>query len=101
MLLRSGKEGMNVRHLSRQLYNLHSGIFSSDVVYERLYNQVRYYLYYQSHQHHSPFLHLRRGQYALKQDVAVQLDIFIDIPQEEEQTKIKRHEPDRQLTFQF
>ena len=83
MLLRSGREGMNVRRLARQLFNLHTGIFSADLIYEQLYNQVRFYLYYQSRQRHSPFVHLRRGQYALKQDIAVQLDIFIDIPKED------------------
>ena len=98
MLLRSGREGMNVRRLAKQLYNLHSGIFASDVVYEKLYNQVRFYLYYQSRQRHSPFIHLRRGQYALKQDIAVQLDIFINMPHEEEkvQKTVKRDES-RQL----
>ena len=101
MLIRSGREGMNVRRLVRQLYNLHSGIFASDVVYEQLYNQVRFYLYYQSRQRHSPFLHLRRGQYALRQDVAVQLDIFIDIPHEEERSSkpIKRDESRQLLLF--
>lgn len=98
LLLRSGRDGMNVRRLARQLYNLHSGIFASDVVYEQLYNQVRFYLYYQSRQRHSPFIHLRRGQYALKQDIAVQLDIFIDIPREEDRaSKPVRRDESRQL----
>lgn len=101
MLIRSGREGMNVRRLARQLYNLHSGIFASDVVYERLYNQVRFYLYYQSRLRHSPFIHLSRGQYALRQDIAVQLDIFIDIPREEErpQKPAKRDESRQLLLF--
>ena len=98
MLLRSGRDGMNVRRLVRQLYNLHSGIFSSDVVYVQMYDQVRHYLYYQSRQRHSPFIHLRRGQYALKQDIAVQLDIFIDIPKEEERpAKPTKRDESRQL----
>ena len=84
MLLHSGREGMNVRQLSRRLFNLHNGIFVSDIVYDRLYNQVRSYLWYQSRQRHSPFVHLHRGQYALRQDIAVQLDIFIDSPKDEE-----------------
>lgn len=98
MLLRCGHEGMNVRYLARQLYNLHSGIFSVDLVYGQLYNQVRYYLYYQSRQRHSPFLHLRRGQYALRQDVAVQLDIFIDSPKDDEvEKRIVKKDNSRQL----
>ncbi len=98
MLLHSGREGMNVRHLSRQLYNLHSGIFSHDVIYEPLYEQVRHYLYYQSRQRHSPFLHLRRGQYALRQDVAVQMDLFIDMPKDEERpSKPSKRDESRQL----
>jgi len=98
MLIRSGRDGMNVRTLARQLYNLHCGIFALDVVYETLYNQVRMYLWRQSKQRHSPFIHLRRGQYALKQDIAVQLDIFIDIPIEEErQTKVPKRDNSLQL----
>lgn len=101
MLLRSGREGMNVRRLARQLYNLHSGIFSADVVYERMYNQVRFYLYYQSRQSHSPFVHLRRGQYALRQDIAVQLNIFIDMPRDEERASkpVKRDESRQLMLF--
>ena len=99
LLLQSGREGMNVRQLSRSIYNLHCSIFSSDVVYSKLYNQIRFYLYYQSQQRHSPFLHLRRGQYALKQDVAVQLDIFIDAPRDDEERPIKtvKRDESRQL----
>ena len=98
MLVRSGQEGMNVRRLARCLYNLHNGIFASDVVYDRLYNQVRFYLYYQSRQRHSPFVHIRRGQYALRPDIAVQLDIFIDIPREEERpVKTVKKDESRQL----
>ena len=98
MLIRSGREGMNVRRLARQLYNLHSGIFASDVVYEKLYNQVRGYLWYQSRQRHSPFVHLRWGQYALRQDIAVQLDIFIDMPSGDERPpKPAKRDESRQL----
>ncbi|MBQ8051146.1 MAG: hypothetical protein IJ197_06170 [Bacteroidaceae bacterium] len=98
MLLLSGREGMNVRRLARQLYNLHSGIFASDVVYPQLYDQVRHYLYYQSRQRHSPFLHLRRGQYALRPDVAVQMDLFIDAPRDPERpAPAPRHDDSRQL----
>lgn len=98
MLLRSGREGMNVRRLSRLLYNLHCGIFSADVVYDQLYNQVRHYLYYQSRQRHSPFIHLRWGQYALRQDIAVQLDIFIDVPRDDERPqKVVKKDESRQL----
>ena len=101
MLLRSGREGMNVRRLARRLYNLHNGIFSSDVVYDVLYSQVRHYLYYQSQQRHSPFLHLHRGQYALRQDIAVQMDLFIDMPHEEERIvkPIKRDDSRQLLLF--
>ncbi|MBQ7571758.1 MAG: hypothetical protein IJT19_05895 [Bacteroidaceae bacterium] len=98
MLIRSGHDGMNVRRLARQLYNLHSGIFASDVVYERLYNQVRSYLWYQSRLRHSPFVRLRWGQYALKPDIAVQMDLFIDIPHDEDRpAKTIRRDESRQL----
>jgi len=101
MLIRCGSDGMNVRQLSRHLYNLHCGIFSADVVYERLYNQVRSYLWYQSRQRHSPFVRLRWGQYGIKQDIAVQMDLFIDISHEEERTArvVKRDESRQLLLF--
>lgn len=99
MLLQSGRTGMNVRQLARRLYNIHNDIFAADIDYRQLYNQVRFYLYYQSRQRHSPFLHLHRGQYALRQDVAVQLDIFIDAPREEEEppSKHTKRDDSRQL----
>lgn len=102
MLLRSGREGMNVRRLVRQIYNLHSGIFSSDVVYSQLYDQVRGYLWRQSRQRYSPIVRLRWGRYALKPDIAVQLDIFIDMPSDkgdERHEQRKEHEDKRQLTL--
>ena len=99
MLLKSGKEGMSLRMLTRRLYNIHSGIFAHDVVFPNLYNQVRRYLWYQSQQRYSPFIRLRWGQYALKQDVAVQLDIFIDMPKEDDNKTSKsiRKDDSRQL----
>lgn len=99
MLLRSGSEGMSLRMLTRCLFNLHNDIFSHDVHFPTLYNQVRRYLWYQSRQRHSAFVHLRWGQYALKQDVAVQLDIFIDMPKEDDNktTKSIRKDDSHQL----
>ncbi len=101
ILLRNGKDGMNVRRLARQIYNHHCGIFSQDIVYDKLYNQIRFYLWRQSQLRHSPFIHLRRGQYALKQDIAVQLDIFIDAPREDDhqQKAIKRDESRQLMLF--
>ena len=99
MLLKSGSDGMSLRLLTRRLYNLHNGIFAHDMVFPNLYNQVRRYLWYQSQQRHSPFIRLRWGQYALKQDVAVQLDIFIDMPKDDEYKTVKsvRKDESRQL----
>ena len=98
MLIRTGHDGMPVRRLVRQLYNLHCGIFATDVVYETMYNQVRRYLWRQSRQRHSPFMRLRWGYYALKPDVAVQLDIFVDIPKDDERPqKVVKKDESRQL----
>lgn len=101
MLLHSGSDGMSLRQLTRQLYNLHSGIFSSDVVYPQLYNSVRRYLWYQSLQRHSPFVHIRWGRYGLKPDLAVQLDIFVDAPRDEERVSrpVRRDEWRQLLLF--
>ena len=102
MLLRSGREGMNVRRLTKQLYNLHSDIFAADIDYGQLYSQVRSYLWRQSRQRHSPIVWLRWGQYALKSDIAVQLDIFIDMPADSDAEQFEQpevHDDSRHLTL--
>jgi len=84
MLTRSGIEGMNVRQIARLLYNEYAGFFEQDVVYEKIYNSVRRYLWGQSKMRRSPIIWLRRGQYGLRQDAAVQLDFLIDLVKDEE-----------------
>ena len=79
LLIECGKEGMNVREISRRIYNQHYGLFAHDVVYETIYNQVRGYLWSQARQKRSPFTHLRWGWYAIKPDYAIQLDFIIEL----------------------
>ena len=84
LLLACGRTGMPVREIARHVYNEHYGLFAQDVVFERVYKQIRNYLWSQSHQKHSPFLRLGRGFYAMKQDMAVQLDFVSELYQAEE-----------------
>lgn len=101
MLMRNGNEGMNVRQMARNLYNSHAGLFDNDIVFENIYSQVRSYMWRQSTIRQSPITWLRRGQYAMRPESAVQLDLFIDAtydtvlspimeqPQEEKQTAVQ------------
>lgn len=102
MLIRSGEEGMNVRRLVKQVYNHHCDMFTASIDYGRLYNQIRSYLWRQSQLRYSPIVRSRRGQYALKSDVAVQLDIFIDFRTDSDFDPPEQAAPDgdlRQLTL--
>lgn len=87
MLTRSGAEGMNVKQIARLLYNEYAGFFEQDVVYDKIYTSVRRYLWGQSKMRRSPIIWLHRGQYALRQDIAVQLDFLIDLITDEQEEK--------------
>lgn len=73
-----GKEGMHVSQLTRMVFNLHVNFFDQQLNYRKLHNYIRFYLWRQSNMRRSPFKRIRYGYYALKSDIAVQLDIPFD-----------------------
>lgn len=104
LLIGSGHNGMRLGSITRQVYNLHTNLFSSEIDYPTLYRNIKNYLYHQSTLRRSPFVRRDRGCYAVKDDLAIQLDIFINTPIEENR-KPKESEPQhhpsnaRQLTL--
>lgn len=105
ILLLKGKEGMPVGQLTRMVYNLHSSLFDSNLNYRKLHNVIRWYLWRQSKLRCSPFRRVQYGCYALKSDLAIQLDFCFDTPIEEtavEESKKESAETNVvQLTFDF
>lgn len=83
LLLLKGKEGMHVAQLSRMVYNLHTNLFDRHLNYYELHQTIRVYLWRQSQMRRSPFMRVRYGYYAVKPDVAVQLDFCFDDPIED------------------
>lgn len=84
LLLLKGKEGMHVADVSRMVYNLHTNLFDSKLNYQTLHQLIRMYLWRQSRMRRSPFMRVRYGVYAVKPDLAVQLDFCFDKLGEEE-----------------
>ena len=68
-------------------------MFNDSIKYEEIYKAVGLFLWKQSQKRESPFTHNSYGVYAIKPDVAVQLDLFWDLPADkiigepEEETK--------------
>lgn len=100
-----GKEGMHVAQLSRMVYNLHTNLFDKHLDYVQLHNTIRWYLWRQSKMRRSPFKRVSYGFYALKSDMAIQLDFCFDTPIDREDTEDKKQdEMDNrviQLTLDF
>jgi len=85
LLLPHGKEGLKLSQIVKHIYNLHVDLFDNSIKYEDIYKAVGLFLWKQSQKRESPFKHNSYGVYAIKQDIAVQLDLFWDIQEEEEQ----------------
>lgn len=82
LLLRCGRGGMRVADISRYVYNIHAGLFNSDLTFEALHQTLRCYLWRQSNIRRSPFRKVKYGVYAIKDDMALQLDFCFDQPVE-------------------
>ena len=80
LLLQRGKEGLHVSQVSRMIYNLHNNFFDQSLNYNELHQNIRNYLWRQSQMRRSPFVHIQHGVYAIKADIAIQLDICFDNP---------------------
>lgn len=79
-LISRGSDGMRIYQIARCIYNRHCGLFEKEVDYESIYKSISFYLWSQSKLSRSPFVRQGRGKYALKSDIAIQLDLFEDIP---------------------
>ena len=65
-----GCEGLPVGIIAKQVYNRHAGLFNTELTYERVYQNVRFFLWAQSCKPSSPFMGTaNRGWYALKPNV--------------------------------
>ena len=83
LLLPYGQEGLKLSCIVRHLYNQHADLFNKNIRYEEIYKSVGMFLWKQSQKRESPFKHNSYGVYAIKPDVAVQLDLFWDMPNED------------------
>ena len=101
LLIRQGAEGMRVKAIAKRVYNMHADLFNLNLSYTDLRCQISSYLWKQSRRRESVFRRIRYGTYALRSDVAVQLDLFWDAP--EYHIKETRHNVPRhtQLMFDF
>ncbi len=79
ILLPCGKQGMKLNNIVRRIYNLHTDLFCTDVVYDEIYKNISFFLWRESRKKETPFTHTSHGVYAIKSDIAVQLDLFCDL----------------------
>lgn len=84
LLLPHGQEGLKLSLIVRHIYNLHADLFNKKIKYEDIYKAVGMFLWKQSQKRESPFKHNAYGVYAIKPDMAVQLDLFWDLQEEKE-----------------
>ncbi len=82
LLLRCGRSGMRVADISKYVYNLHAEFFDDQLTFDALHQTLRCYLWRQSNLRRSPFRRVKYGVYAIKDDMAIQLDFCFDQPAE-------------------
>ncbi len=93
ILLNCGQEGMKVKNIARHIYNMHYGLFATNVVFDNIYNQIRFYLCRQVCLKRAPFMRTRWGYYTIKPDYAIQLDFTLDLLKEEPAGKASKNKP--------
>ena len=103
LLIKAGSGGMNIRGIARHIYNKHAVFFDDETQWIKIYSKIRFYLWTLSRNKRSGVLRISRGQYALKPDFALQLDIFLDISLDAEETEptSKRINNAKQLELEF
>ena len=85
ILQAQGCKGLPVNIIAKHVYNRHAGLFSPEFSYERIYQNIRFFLWAQAGKASSPFMPgAHRGWYALKPTSAQQL--HIDFKKEEAPT---------------
>lgn len=77
MLLEQGSEGASVQEIARRIYNENYGLFEGDVIYNKIHQWVRLFLWHHAQRPYSPFMRIGWARYAIKPDFAIQLD-FLD-----------------------
>lgn len=90
ILLAEGGGGMRLCKLARKIYNLHADLFDNSIDYDEIHKSVGNYMWKQSNRRESPFVRNGYGIYSVRQDLAVQMDLFWDaviLHDEEEQEK--------------
>lgn len=79
ILLPCGRQGMRLHRIVKRVCNSHADLFQRGPDYEDVYRCIALYLWKQSHRRESPFCRNSYGVYAVKPDIAVQLDLFWDL----------------------
>lgn len=76
ILQNKGNKGLPVGIIAKQVYNKHAGLFNTELSYERVYQNVRFFLWAQAGKMSSPFTNgMQRGWYALKSNACKQMKI--------------------------
>lgn len=77
-----GSKGLPVGVIAKQVYNRHAGLFNSELTYEKVYRNIRFFLWAQSRRPSSPFTFGEgRGRYALKPSACEQMELqFSEVP---------------------
>ncbi len=79
ILLGKGLEGLPVGIIARQVYNRHTGLFSKDLSYEKVYQTVRFFLWSQAVRPGSTFTFgHQRGWYCLNPNASQQMNLLFD-----------------------
>lgn len=84
ILLPCGRTGMKVCNIARRIYNQHADLFDNDVDYDEIHRSIGVYLWKMCQKRESVFYRNAYGVYSIKPDMAVQLDLFWDFHEEEE-----------------
>ncbi len=89
-----GREGLPVGVIAKQVYNRHAGLFNDDLFYERIYQNVRFFLWAQSTSPSTPFTWGKsRGWYALKPNTWRQLQLDFTSRKNDEEVEIQEKKP--------
>lgn len=86
ILQKKGHKGLPVSIIARQVYNRHAGLFSSDFTFDKVYQNVRFFLWSQATKPNSPFTFgIQRGWYSLNPNVAQQMKLLFEEQEHNEQ----------------
>ena len=90
-----GSKGLPVGIIAKQVYNRRVGLFNSELNYEKIYQNIRFYLWAQANRPSSPFTFGQaRGWYALKPQLYEQIPLpFTDETDENEAIEKDKETP--------